>query len=44
MSAMNYLFRKPHFPIIVNTGTGLIGIHERHFRGKKRVATAGDEE
>ncbi|WP_426107996.1 hypothetical protein [Massilia sp. TSP1-1-2] len=25
MSAINFLFRKPHFPIIVDTGTGLIG-------------------
>jgi hypothetical protein len=25
MSAMNFPFRKPHFPIIVDTGTGLIG-------------------
>jgi hypothetical protein len=25
MTAMNFLFRKPRFPIIVNTGTGLIG-------------------
>lgn len=25
MTAMNFLFRKPRFPIIVDTGTGLIG-------------------
>ena len=25
MSAMNFLFRKPRLPIIVDTGTGLIG-------------------
>jgi hypothetical protein len=25
MSAMNFLFRKPHFPLIIDTGYGLLG-------------------
>ena len=29
MSAISFLFRKPHFPIIVDTGNGLIGAKSR---------------